>query len=284
MIIAQLQRGDGLGQKVWLRSVVRNAQLGLVEAGHAMEADGKYGTGTARIVREFQGDQGIPVTGSVDAATWRSLRRFSEEALANQEAESAATLDKFHGDLYWVHLQEGHRGRPYWPGGVSGVTLDPGVDLGHATAELVESVYGPMLTATQMRQLRRTFGLKGQDAKDVLREMPELRQISISHEQALAAMPLTARPYWDGIRERFRVLSRQATPASVQTVLLSLAYNRGIRNQRLEPLAQLLQANDWAGAANAIGRMQQNHQLEGIRRRRRQEAAIIRAELELLAH
>lgn len=192
-------------------------------------------------------------------------------------------MQKFRGDLDWVHVQEGHRGHPYWPGGVSGVTLDPGVDLGHASTELVEKIYGPMLTPVQLRLLRKTFGLKGQDAKDILRQMPELKTLRISRTQALAVMPLTARPYWDGVRDRFRVLSRTATPPSVQTVLLSLAYNRGVRNPGLKPLGPLLQDGDWHAAAQTIGRMQQSHKLEGIRRRRRDEAAIVLAELELLA-
>ena len=64
--------------------------------------------------------------------------------------------------------------------------------------------------------------------------------------------------------------------------MLSLAYNRGIRNSGLEPLGPLLQNGDWHSTAQAIGRMQQNHKLDGIRRHR-DEAAIVLAELELLA-
>lgn len=283
MIRSRLRKGDGMGQRAWLRSVVRNVQLGLIAAGRTMTADGRFGSGTTKAVRAFQNSNDIAPSGVLGADTWRELTPHIERARAGLADNDTSALQHFRGDLYWVHLLEGHKGRPYWPGGVSGVTLDPGVDLGHASTDLVEQIYGPMLTGVQLRLLRKTFGLKGRDAKDALRLLPALKRISISHEQALAAMPFTARPYWDGIRDRFRALSRKATPPSVQTALLSLAYNRGIRNSKLAPLGPLLQHGDWPSAAQTIGRMQQNHTLTGIRRRRRDEAAIVLAELDLLA-
>ena len=283
MITSRLRKGDGMRQRAWLRSVVRSAQLGLIEVGQPMTADGRFGSGTAKAVRAFQAGNGLEASGVVGPKTWSGLTPHIERARAGLAESDASALQRFRGDLYWVHLKEGHNGRPYWPGGASGVTLDPGVDLGHASTELVEEIYGPMLTKVQLKLLRKTFGLKGQDAKDVLRHMPELKSVRISREQALDVMPFTAKPYWDGIRDRFRALSLNATPPSVQTVLLSLAYNRGIRNSGLEPLGPLLQNGDWHSAAQAIGRMQQNHRLDGIRRRRRDEAAIVLAELELLA-
>jgi len=283
MITARLRRGDGIGQRAWLRSVVRSAQRGLIEAGQPMSADGRFGSGTGKTVRAFQNANGLEPSGVVGPTTWGELTPHIERAQTGLAESHVSVLRTFRGDLYWVHLKEGHNGRPYWPGGVSGVTLDPGVDLGHASAGLVEGIYGSMLTKAQLKLLRKTFGLKGQDAKDVLAHMPELRQITISREQALGAMPFTAQPYWDGIRDRFPALSLKATPPSVQTVLLSLAYNRGIRNSGLELLGPLLQNDDWHSTARAIGRMQQNHKLDGIRRRRREEAAIVLAELELLA-
>ena len=96
-------------------------------------------------------------------------------------------------------------------------------------------------------------------------------------------MPHAAKPYWDAIRGRFDSLSREGTPPSVKTTLLSLAYNRGARNQGLDALGGPLQSGQWHDAARTIGSMQQDHKLEGIRIRRRQEGQIIQAELEFLA-
>ncbi len=44
MIKALLRHRDGLSSgRSWLRSVVKNMQLGLIEAGHPMTADGQFG-------------------------------------------------------------------------------------------------------------------------------------------------------------------------------------------------------------------------------------------------
>ena len=96
-------------------------------------------------------------------------------------------------------------------------------------------------------------------------------------------MPHAAKTYWDRIRRRFDLLVREDTPPSVQTVLLSLAYNRGAGNSALDVLRQPLETKQWSEAARAIGAMQQDHDLEGIRTRRQQEGLLVEAELEFLA-
>jgi GH24 family phage-related lysozyme (muramidase) len=65
---------------------------------------------------------------------------------------------------------------------------------------------------------------------------------------------------------------------SVQTALLSIGYNRGTGNKDLEVLKQPIQDKDWAEVSNLIGTMQQDHSLEGIRKRRRMEANLIKKE------
>ncbi len=95
-------------------------------------------------------------------------------------------------------------------------------------------------------------------------------------------MPHAATPYWDGIIKRFSALAQPGALPSVQTVLLSLSYNRGPNNSDLAQLAGPLDSGDWIRVAERIGAMQQDHKLEGIRERRRREADLIRAELEYL--
>ena len=77
-------------------------------------------------------------------------------------------------------------------------------------------------------------------------------------------------------------ISATRTPPSVQTVLLSLAYNRGPENAALGVLANPIAAESWSEMANLIGQMQQNHETLGIRHRRRTEASLIRTELKFL--
>ena len=275
MIKSILRKGDGIGERVWLRSVVKTIQHGLENTGFSLEVDGRFGSGTKSAVKEFQSENSINPTGVFDKQSWKAIDSF----LPQTDPGVVELLDKFHGDLFWVHLQEGHNGRPYWPGGISGVTLDPGVDLGHASEAFIERIYAPLLTKKEIRALRLVYGFKGVDARDALNSSLTIKGIRISSEQGADLMHHTASPYWKGISRRFPALIRKNTPASVQTVLLSLAYNRGILNRHLATLEQSLKARKWAEVAAKVGAMQQNHKLPGIRIRRRQEKMVIDAEL-----
>jgi len=283
MIKALLRKGDGLSSgRPWLRSVVRNAQLALVDAGHLSDSDGRFGNGTRKAVVAFQTAAGLAPSGTVDKGTWTSLDDHLQAATGLRAEKASEFLKGFDGDLEWIHEKEGHRGKPYWPGGMSGVTLDPGVDLGHATPELVEQLYSELLKKSELKTLSAVFGLKGEHARDALNAVPAVKAIRISREQSSEVLPFAARPYWDQIVSRFRGLSRKDTPGSVQTALLSLSYNRGPFNRGLEPLGEPLRNKRWSAVAQKIGSMQQRHKLKGIRIRRRHEALTIEAELELL--
>ena len=49
------------------------AQQHLIAAGQAVKADGIYSAAMEGAVAAFQGQNGLPVTGQIDAATWRAL-------------------------------------------------------------------------------------------------------------------------------------------------------------------------------------------------------------------
>lgn len=283
MIRVELKSGDGLaGGRPWLRSLVRCFQEGLVAAGRLGGADGRFGTETKNAVKAHQRECGLPETGLADRPTWDSLRHHLAGAYAErQRAVGAGALRGFRGDLGFIHDMEGHRGCAYWPGGASGVTLDPGVDLGFADAARL-AWYRHLLTPAQLRELEGVLGLRGAEAEAALVARPALRSVAITRAQAAALMPRVCRAYWEGVLGRFPVLGCARTPASVQTALLSLAYNRGARNRGLARLALPLAARRWEEAARRIGRMQQAHPLAGVRRRRRAEACLIRAEIAFL--
>ncbi len=176
----------------------------------------------------------------------------------------------YRGTLEMLRRFEGHQGRPYWPGGESGVTLDPGVDLGYIDPEIVRRVYGPAVYDVVLPVL----GLRGRSAKHALQSTSALKRLEITPEQAERSRPRVASPYWVQISTRFAAL-RQA-PAPVQEALLSLAYNRGPHNRHLESLLAPIVAGDWPRLADLVGQMQQQHRLPGIRRRRQAEAELIR--------
>ena len=278
MIKTIVKKGDGMRDQVWLGSVVKHTQAGLKAAGHKVDADGKFGGGTEKEVIKFQEKNGLAGTGIIDKKTWGKLNPH----LPAPDPSIAKHLDQFVGDPGWVHAREGHRGRPYWPGGQSGVTLDPGVDLGHIQQSLFRALYSSILSKKEITSLERFFGFKGENAKAALRLHPELKEIKIITSQAMEVFPYAAEPYWNGISRRFPVLKEKGTPGSVQTVMLSLAYNRGILNGHLDCLKSELKNKQWEEVAKTVGGMQQNHELEGIQLRRRQEGWIIKAELEFL--
>ena len=281
MVHAIVKRNDGSSDgRPWLRSVVRNIQGGLAESGRKVEEDGWFGDGTETNLRDFQELVGVLSTGVADRATWEKIEADVIASLRRRQPEVAIQLPTFRGDLHWVHYQEGHKGRPYWPGGRSGVTLDPGVDLGQVGHDLVDRVYGGLLTEPQRESVRRVLGVKGAEAELAIEADGDLRSIELTSEQAEGVLPFAASGYWKGVRHRFTG-SESALPA-VQTALLSLAYNRGVGNADLEQLAKPVSRGQWKSVADLVGAMQQDHRLRGISRRRRAEANLIRAELDYL--
>lgn len=143
MIKAQIQRGDGMASgRQWLESVVRSMQLALIDADLLSSADGKFGSGTEKQLIRFQRSHDLHNNlGLADKQTWQLLQPHLDNTVGRHEAKFREFLQSFRGDLEWIHAREGHLGKPYWPGGASGITLDPGVDLGHVPLDCVEDLY-----------------------------------------------------------------------------------------------------------------------------------------------
>jgi hypothetical protein len=284
MIFALLRKGDGISKnRIFLTSVVKNLQVALRAAGHAVFSDGQFGSDTENAVKSLQHAASINASGVVDKNTWTSLSLQLQQTVGANQERIRQFLRSFDGDLGWVHEREGHRGTPYWPGGSSGVTLDPGVDLGQVTNETIKALYGTLLAPEQQAAIQNVIGIKGAAAKNSLDTNPTLRTIRIGREDAERIMAPAGQSYWNNIVARFPIVVDANTPPSVQTVLLSLSYNRGAQNQDLEQLLGPLSAQSWRDVASRIGAMQQNHEMEGIRVRRPKEADLIRAELENLS-
>ena len=194
------------------------------------------------------------------------------------------TLTDFRGSTHWIHAREGSGleayGRSaYWPGGESGVTLDPGFDLGYQTEERLRSHYDQVLTEQELRACLSVIGLRGRTALNALHsdtlEKEILRGIEIPMGQQQDLFPAVARSYWKNICARFPVLRDECTPRAVQTALLSLSYNRGPGNDDLATLTEPLASESWDEVGWQISQMQQQHDLGSIRLRRRREGALI---------
>ena len=264
------------------RDDVKALQQALKSQGYPVDADGRFGQGTQDAVIAFQAARGLGADGIVGPGTWGALEGSSEvqpPADGEKGADGSSLLQGFRGDLSWVHAREGHAGKAYWPGGASGVTLDPGVDLGHARPGMIETAYKDLLSAVQFAATTSVLGIKGDAAKAALEGSPDLQSIRISRAQADTIFQYAAQPYWQAIAKRFPNLAAADALGSLQTALLSIGYNRGTGNKALEVLKQPIQDKDWAEVSNLIGTMQQDHSLEGIRKRRRMEADLIKQEL-----
>jgi peptidoglycan hydrolase-like protein with peptidoglycan-binding domain len=257
------------------RDVVEALQQALKSQGYPAVADGRFGQGTQDAVIAFQAARGLVADGIVGPRTWGALEGSGE---VQPPADGSSLLQGFRGDLSWVHAREGHAGEAYWPGGASGVTLDPGVDLGHARPDMIETAYKDLLSAVQFEATTSALGIKGDAAEAALGGSTGLQSIRISRAQADTIFQYAAQPYWQAIAKRFPNLAGADVLGSVQTALLSIGYNRGTGNKDLEVLKQPIQDKDWSEVSNLIGTMQQDHSLEGIRKRRRMEANLIKKE------
>lgn len=258
-----------------------------------MAVDGYFGISTELAVAEFQHAHGLPVTKVVDNGTWLRIEQLlfdqyqatgasttpdAPQADKSETASSKPTSDVwtwFRGDLAWLHDIEGHAGKTYWPGSASGITLDPGFDLGYQEPEELEKHYASMLNSAQLEACKGVLGLKGRGAKTFLNQSLDLLSIRISKNQALKVLPHIAEPYWVAVTKRFPMVKDVSCPGAVHTALLSLAFNRGPNNNALECLHAPLAQQDWQACATEIGNMQQDHALAGILKRRKMEAELI---------
>lgn len=236
---------------------------------------GEFDKPTLETVKNFQKNHNLVDDGIVGERTWEKL---NEKYLTDMK-EGSYKIPGFRGDIVWIHRLEGHCGKVYWPGGNSGITFDPGVDIGYFDITLFKRMYSKYLTADQMAAAINGCGLKADKAKAYLESNSLLSSISISREASELILPIVATPYWNKICSRFPVLCSDSTPSSIQTVFLSLAYNRGPDNKDLSILKLPLEESDWNLVADLISSMQQDHKIPEIRKRRRMEADLIRNEL-----
>ncbi|TRY33849.1 pesticin C-terminus-like muramidase [Aliiglaciecola sp. M165] len=286
-----LRLDDGFSRgRPEFKAEVQHLQRSLNLIGFQMVADGFFGTATQEAVKLIQQSHGLHESGEVDTKTWQVIeQRMVGNIIANENVSQVtpvfnqtqtapaqnSLLAGFRGDLAWIHAREGHAGKAYWPGGASGVTLDPGFDLGQQDHEELNEQYSNILNADQLSACQHCIGLKGRKAKSHLNRSATLLGIRVSKGQALNIFPTIVHPYWVAICKRFPQLKHENTPHAVQTALLSLAFNRGANNRALAILSSPLSQGDWSGCANLIRSMQQDHALEGIRRRRKMEANLI---------
>lgn len=270
MATPTLQRGSKF------RDIIARLQLALQGAGFSVKIDGAFGRGTENAVKEFQHDHGLEADGVVGDLTWQALENSGHDEEENL-LDSHELLPGFRGELSWIYGWQNHAGGPYWPGGGAvGIHLDPGLDLGHVSPEVVERAYRDHLDDEAWQAVQDAIGLRGPQAQEALRKNRTLRAIGFDRATAETVFPHVADPVWRALLRRFPSLGRDVTPPSVQTALLSLAVDHGPTSGTLEPLRRVLADREWAALADKVGNMEQFHRLEKTQKRRREEAKLIR--------
>ena len=182
-------------------------------------------------------------------------------------------LKGYKGSIKWIHDREGHAGKVYWPGGLSGVTLDPGFDLGYNTSTDLYTYYTKPLNTHELQILEESIGIKGYQAKQIVLS-GKYNGISISEDQALEIFPELLDSYWMALTHIWPEILDGTD--GVHTAMLSLVYNRGVSNSKvIIELNDSIRNKNWKEVGEKIMNMQQNHSLNGIRIRRRMEGKLI---------
>lgn len=248
------------------RAVVHVQHL-LASLGYRLSVNERFDAATAAATEAYQRSAGLVPDRAVGPITRRAL-------LADVSSLAESALAGWRGRLGFTSGHEGHRGYPYWPGGASGVTLDPGFDLGRNSQARLLYVYGGLLQATELAVLSTALSVRGPAARELARS-PALRAIRIESDAAGLRLPAIAGPLWSEIVPACRRLLEPATPSAVHTVLLSLAYNAG--SDDVLRLRETVQAGAWESLAAQLEAMHASQ--PALARRRRAEAALLRAAL-----
>lgn len=152
--------------------LVRQVQEKLEERGHELEGiDSDYGGKTAAAVRRFQQAQGLPITGTVDSATWSALVGTDLPPLFDRILQVIA---RFEGHNFT--LAEGNFDGAGVTWGIIGFTL------AHDLGPLLKQIH-----AARPALLAQSFG--ADDAKTLLAVLGKSVEQRIAFANSIAANP-----------------------------------------------------------------------------------------------
>jgi len=113
---------------------------------------------------------------------------------------------------------------PEWPGGMSGVTIGIGYDLGYSTPTIIQADWGNKLSVAMVAALEAVAGIHGSAASSHAHELRNV--VTVPWEAAMAVFIGRDMPKWEGIVIKALPNAIQLAPDSFGA-LVSLAYNRG---------------------------------------------------------
>lgn len=242
-----------------------------------------------QIVKSVQKSLGLLPDGVDGSVTWNKIQDFIkkhqleiiEEPVVNGVELSAKSMKLIldyevgGGENYYNKFLK----KPCWPQGASGVTIGIGYDLGYNSNFEFEQDWGKRLSVSDMNLLRKILGYKGLSAKSKLNLV---RHIEIPWEDALQVFKQRTIP-------RFVKTTLNTFPKADELhpdafgALVSLVFNRGgslkgDSRQEMARIRELVAEKNYKEIARQIRlmkRLWQNRGLDGLLRRRDEEAALI---------
>ena len=213
-----------------------------------------------------------------EIAPMQAERALLDQRLADVTRQYLARLAEqigYRGGFEFLMKWEGNAGRVALIG--SSVFIDPLTDLALAKPDDLRRRYEFLLTPAELQALIATAGKRGAEAQAAYAAAPILARIRIRAEDVARLVPDVIEPFWKHLRDKHPILRRPDTPPAVHTALLSVAVNLGAR---VESLAPFIDAGRWRELADAIDALAARPPvLAGLKRRRAEEAALIRAAL-----
>lgn len=213
-----------------------------------------------------------------DIPPMEAERALLDQRLAEVNRRYLARLAEqigFRGDFDFLMKWEGNAGGVKLIG--PSVYIDPLTDLALARPDDLRRRYEFLLTPAELQALIATAGLRGAEAQAAYRSEPILARIRIGAADVARLVPEVIAPYWQRLQRKHPILLRPDTPAAVHTALLSLTVNLGLRESAL---GTLIDAGRWGELADAIDALAARPpNLTALKRRRAEEAALIRAAL-----
>ena len=174
--------------------------------------------------------------------------------------------------------------KPTWAGGESGITIGIGADLGYMTEKEFMKVWSPHLNLNFIECLRKVVGLKGIQAKQMLRG--EILNVRVPYNTAYEVFVKYDIPkYWAKTKAIYPQLDE--LNEDTQGALVSMVYNRGNKlegDSRVEmnAIVEMVKNKDYEGIAEEIEKSKRHWEgkgLDGLVVRREAEADLIRDSL-----
>ncbi|HEY6979186.1 MAG TPA: pesticin C-terminus-like muramidase [Chitinophagaceae bacterium] len=178
-----------------------------------------------------------------------------------------------------------------WPGGASGITIGIGYDLGYTTVDRFESDWEDVLPASQLQRLKEVVGLRGVSAKVWAHEFSDIK---INPEEAKKVFTERTLPI-QRTKAQLAFPGFDKLPVDAQGALISLVYNRGTsmfdkpgedRRKEMRAIRDAVAAGDLQEIANQIRSMErlwQGKGLDGLIKRREDEAALVESSIGAIA-